>query len=158
MLFKLSSRNVKRSIRDYSIYFLTLALGVCIFYVFNSIESQTVMMDLSETNKQYVHLISKIISVVSVLVSAILGFLVIYANNFIVKKRNKEFGIYMTLGISRNKISIMLLVETIIIGTLSLVVGIFVGVFLSQGLAGITAKKLLKIAKTIISKILILLL
>lgn len=140
MLFKLSSRNVKRSIRDYSIYFLTLTLGVCIFYVFNSLESQTIMMDLSESKKQYVNLISQIISVVSVLVSFILGFLVIYANNFIIKKRNKEFGIYMTLGISKNKISLMLFLETLIIGIVSLIAGIFVGVFLSQGLAGLTAK------------------
>lgn len=140
MLFKLSSRNVKRSIRDYTIYFLTLVLGVCIFYVFNSLESQTIMMDLPESKKAFVDLISRVISVVSGFVSCILGFLVIYANNFIIKKRNKEIGIYMTLGISKSKISIMLFVETIIIGVLSLLVGIFIGVFLSQGLAGITAK------------------
>ncbi|MGL4913864.1 MAG: FtsX-like permease family protein [Romboutsia sp.] len=140
MLFKLSSRNVKRSIRDYSIYFLTLVLGVCIFYIFNSLESQTIMIDLSQSRKSYVELISNVISVVSVLVSFILGFLVIYANNFIIKRRNKEFGIYMTLGISKNKISFMLFFETIIIGILSLVVGIFIGAFLSQGLASITAK------------------
>ncbi|MBO3444294.1 ABC transporter permease [Clostridium sp. CCUG 7971] len=140
MLFKLSSRNVKRSIKDYTIYFLTLVLGVCIFYVFNSLESQTIMMDLPESKKVFVELISRVISVVSGFVSCILGFLVIYANSFIIKKRNKEFGIYMTLGISKSKISIMLFVETIIIGILSLLVGIFIGVFLSQGLAGITAK------------------
>ncbi|MGL5692612.1 MAG: FtsX-like permease family protein [Peptostreptococcaceae bacterium] len=140
MLFKLSSRNVKRSMRDYSVYFLTLALGVCIFYVFNSLESQTVMLDLSESKKQYVEIISQVINIVSGFVSCILGFLVIYANNFIIKKRNKEFGIYMTLGISKNKISLMLFLETLLIGILSLIVGIFIGVFLSQGLAGITAK------------------
>lgn len=140
VLFKLSSRNVKRSMRAYSIYFLTLALGVCVFYVFNSLDSQTIMMDLSESKKHYVDLISQIISVVSGFVSFILGFLVIYANSFMIKKRNKEFGIYMTLGISKKKISIILFTETIIIGILSLLAGIFVGVFLSQGLAGITAK------------------
>lgn len=140
MLFKLSLRNVKKSMRAYSIYFLTLVLGVCVFYVFNSLESQTIMMDLSEGKKNYVELITRIISVVSVFVSFILGFLVIYANNFIIKKRNKEFGIYMTLGISKRNISVMLFAETIIIGILSLLSGIFIGVFLSQGFAGITAK------------------
>lgn len=139
MLFKLSYRNVKRSIKDYSIYFLTLALGVCIFYIFNSLESQTIMMDLSQNKKSYVELISKTISAVSVFVSFVLGFLVIYANNFIIKRRNKEFGIYMTLGISKNKISFMLFYETLIIGILSLAVGIFIGTFLSQGLASVTA-------------------
>lgn len=140
MLFKLSRRNVQRSIKDYSIYFFTLALGICIFYIFNSIESQTIMMDLSDTQKIYLDALNKIISMVSVFVSFVLGFLILYANNFLIKKRNKEFGIYLTLGISRSKIAFMLFYETIIVGILSLVVGIFIGVFLSQGLAGVTAK------------------
>ena len=140
MLFKLSRRNVQRSIKDYSIYFFTLALGICIFYIFNSIESQTIMMDLSDTQKIYFDALSEIISMVSVFVSFVLGFLILYANNFLIKKRNKEFGIYLTLGISRSKIAFMLFYETIIVGILSLVVGIFIGVFLSQGLAGVTAK------------------
>ena len=140
MLFKLSRRNVQRSIKDYSVYFFTLALGICIFYIFNSIESQTIMMDLSDTQKTFLDALNKIISMVSVFVSFVLGFLILYANNFLIKKRNKEFGIYLTLGISRSKIAFMLFFETIIVGILSLVVGIFIGVFLSQGLAGVTAK------------------
>ena len=140
MLFKLSRRNVQRSIKDYSVYFFTLALGICIFYIFNSIESQTIMMDLSDTQKIFFDALNKIISIVSVFVSFVLGFLILYANNFLIKKRNKEFGIYLTLGISRSKIAFMLFYETIIVGILSLVTGIFIGVFLSQGLAGVTAK------------------
>lgn len=139
MLFKLSKRNVQKSVKDYSIYFLTLVLGVCIFYVFNSIEAQTVMMDISQSKKEFIGSITKIISVVSVFISFVLGFLIIYANNFIIKKRNREFGIYMTLGISRSKISFMLFFETVVIGIIALVVGLFVGVFLSQGLATVTA-------------------
>lgn len=140
MLFKLSKRNVQRSIKDYSIYFFTLVLGVCIFYIFNSVEAQTAMMDMSKTQKMLMENTDMIISSVSVFVSFILGFLIIYANNFIIKKRNREFGIYMTLGISRSKISFMLFYETIIVGVISLAVGLFVGVFLSQGLASVTAK------------------
>ena len=48
MYFKLAIRNLKKSFKDYTIYFLTLVFGVCIFYTFNSIESQKVMMDLNE--------------------------------------------------------------------------------------------------------------
>ncbi|MBC8632739.1 FtsX-like permease family protein [[Eubacterium] tenue] len=140
MLFKLSKRNVQRSIKDYSIYFFTLVLGVCIFYIFNSVEAQTAMMDMTETQKMLMENVDMIISIVSVFVSFILGFLIIYANNFIIKKRNREFGIYMTLGISRSKIAFMLFYETIIVGVMSLAVGLFVGVFLSQGLASVTAK------------------
>ncbi|MFR9071191.1 MAG: ABC transporter permease, partial [Paraclostridium sp.] len=96
MLFKLSKRNVQRSIKDYSIYFFTLVLGVCIFYIFNSVEAQTAMMDMTDNQKMLMENIDMIISAVSVFVSFILGFLIIYANNFIIKKRNREFGIYMT--------------------------------------------------------------
>ncbi|GAA0864034.1 ABC transporter permease [Paraclostridium tenue] len=140
MLFKLSKRNVQRSIKDYSIYFFTLALGVCIFYIFNSVEAQTAVMDITENQKTLMEVTARIISIVSVFVSFILGFLIIYANNFIIKKRNREFGIYMTLGISRSKITFMLFYETIIVGVMSLAVGLFIGVFLSQGLASVTAK------------------
>lgn len=140
MLFKLSKRNVQRSMKDYSIYFFTLVLGVCIFYIFNSVEAQTAMMDMTENQKMLMKSLDMIISIVSVFVSFILGFLIIYANNFIIKKRNREFGIYMTLGISRSKIAFMLFYETIIVGFMSLAVGLFIGVFLSQGLASVTAK------------------
>lgn len=126
--------------KDYSIYFFTLVLGVCIFYIFNSVEAQTAMMDMTENQKKLMEVTTMIISIVSVFVSFILGFLIIYANNFIIKKRNREFGIYMTLGISRSKIAFMLFYETIIVGVMSLAVGLFVGVFLSQGLASVTAK------------------
>lgn len=140
MLFKLSKRNVQRSMKDYSIYFFTLVLGVCIFYIFNSVEAQTAMMDMTENQKMLMKSLDMIISIVSVFVSFILGFLIIYANNFIIKKRNREFGIYMTLGISRSKIAFMLFYETIIVGFMSLALGLFIGVFLSQGLASVTAK------------------
>ena len=96
MLFKLSKRNVQRSMKDYSIYFFTLVLGVCIFYIFNSVEAQTAMMDMTENQKMLMKSLDMIISIVSVFVSFILGFLIIYANNFIIKKRNREFGIYDT--------------------------------------------------------------
>ena len=126
--------------KDYSIYFLTLVIGVCIFYIFNSLESQTAMIELTQSKRAQAKLLTEIMSYVSIFVSFILGFLIMYANNFIIKRRSKEFGIYMTLGISRNKISYMLFFETLIIGIVSLVVGLFIGVLLSQGLASVTAK------------------
>ena len=46
MFAKLAVRNVRRSVRDYSIYFLTLLFGVCVFYVFNSLQGQPVIQIL----------------------------------------------------------------------------------------------------------------
>lgn len=132
MLFKLSIKNIQKSIKDYVIYFLTLVLGVAIFYVFNSIESQTVMMKVSSNTLEIINLMNQLLSSVSVFISFILGFLIIYASRFLIKRRNKEFGIYLTLGMSKRKISLILFFETLIIGILSLGVGLLIGFFLSE--------------------------
>lgn len=132
MLLKLSLRNIQRSIKDYTIYFMTLILGVAIFYLFNSIESQTVMMNVSSSTREIIELMVNVLSGVSVLVSFILGFLIVYASRFLMKRRNKEFGIYMTLGMGKHQIARILLCETFFIGMISLAVGLVVGVALSQ--------------------------
>lgn len=140
MLFKLSLRNMKKSFKDYAIYFLTLILGVAIFYMFNSLDSQEAMLAVNQSTRQIVELMVEMIAWVSVFVAAVLGFLIVYANNFMVKRRKKEFGLYMTLGMGKWQISKILLVETIVIGLLSLVVGMVVGVFGSQLMSVLVAK------------------
>lgn len=132
MLFKISFKNIVKSIKDYLVYFFTLVLGVAIFYVFNSIDQQTVMMDVTKRTSEVIDLMTNMLSGVSVFVSIILGFLVIYASRFLIKRRNKEFGIYLTLGMSKRKISTILFLETLIIGVFSLFVGLVLGFVLSQ--------------------------
>lgn len=132
MLFKLSLKNISKSIKDYAIYFFTLILGVAIFYVFNAIGDQTVMMKVSSTTAEIIKLMTNVLSGVSVFVSIILAFLIVYASRFLIKRRNKEFGVYLTLGMSKKKISLILFIETLIIGIVSLVVGLGIGFLLSQ--------------------------
>lgn len=132
MLYKLSLKNIKKSGKDYAIYFFTLILGVAIFYIFNALESQTVMMNVSSNTRHIIKLMNNALSGVSVLVSIILGFLIIYASRFLIKRRNKEFGIYLTLGMSKRKISLLLLLETLLIGIISLIIGLIIGITLSQ--------------------------
>ncbi len=139
MLFKLSIKNITRSIKDYAIYFFTLILGVGVFYIFNAIESQTVMMNVSSSTYEIIDLMNSMLSGVSVFVAFILGFLIIYANRFLMKRRNKEFGIYLTLGMSKRKISLILFFETLIVGFISLVVGLILGTALSQVMSLIVA-------------------
>lgn len=131
-LFKLSASNMKKSIKDYAIYFFTLVLGVAIFYVFNAIETQTAMLRISADTRQVVQLMSKMIAGVSVFIAFVLGFLIIYASRFLMKRRNKEFGLYLILGMGKRKVSTMLFIETLIIGLVSLVVGLLVGIGISQ--------------------------
>lgn len=140
MYSKIAINNVKKSFKDYTIYFLTIAFAVCIFYSFNSIESQKALLDMNKNQAEYMSLVTTLISYVSVFVSFILGGLILYANNFLIKKRKKELGIYMTLGMSKRKISKILLGETLIVGVLSLIAGLLLGLVVSQGLSLFTAK------------------
>ena len=132
MLYNLSLKNIKKSFKDYAIYFVTLILGVCIFYLFNSMDSQTAILEVTSRQSEMIDLLEQILSYISVFVSFILGFLIIYASRFLIKKRNKEFGVYMTLGMSKRKISYLLLIETFIIGLISLAFGLLLGIVLSQ--------------------------
>lgn len=140
MLFKLSFRNMKKSFKDYAIYFLTLFLGVAIFYMFNSLDSQQAMLDISESQKEIIKLMISMLSVVSIFIAVILGLLIAYANKFLINRRKREFGIYMTLGMGRRQISKIILLETILVGILSLIAGLAIGIFASQFMSVLVAK------------------
>ncbi|MGU8816966.1 FtsX-like permease family protein [Clostridium perfringens] len=140
MYFKIALNNVRKSFKDYSIYFLTLTLGVCIFYAFNSIGDQKAFLELGKRQAEYINILQRLISGISVFISCVLGGLILYANNFLVKKRKKELGIYMTLGMGKNKISKILTYETALVGIISLVVGLGVGIIVSQGISAFASK------------------
>lgn len=140
MYSKLAFRNLKRSFKDYAIYFLTLVFGVCIFYTFNSIESQSIMMELSEVQASAFEQVDLIMGYASIFVAFVLAFLIIYANNYLIKRRKKEFGIYMTLGMDKGNLSRIIFFETLLVGIISLAIGLGIGVILSQGLSVLTAK------------------
>lgn len=140
MYSKIALENVRKSFKDYTIYFITLTFAVCIFYSFNSIESQNVILQMSQSQASYMEVINVVISMISVFVAVILGSLIIYANNFLIKKRKKELGIYMTLGMRKRKISTILVQETFLVGIASLLAGLGLGMIISQGLSVFTAK------------------
>ena len=140
MYSKLAFRNLKISFKDYAIYFLTLVFGVCIFYTFNSIESQSIMMELSEVQASAFEQVDLIMGYASIFVAFVLAFLIIYANNYLIKRRKKEFGIYMTLGMDKGNLSRIIFFETLLVGIISLAIGLGIGVILSQGLSVLTAK------------------
>ncbi len=135
MDFKIAFGNVKKSFKDYGVYFLTLTLAVCIFYTFNSVGSQKALIEIQNSGRSYVDTLNSIMSYVSVFVILILGSLILYANKFLIKKRNKEFGIYMTLGMNKFKISKILIWETLMVGIISLIGGLIIGIIFSQGIS-----------------------
>ena len=108
MLMKLALRNVRRSMRDYAVYFVTLTLGVAVFYAFNAIEDSRVLFEAQEgaanvflsSGASIFDILSQVMTYFSVVVAVVLGFLVLYANRFVVRARKKEFGTYLLLGMS----------------------------------------------------------
>ena len=140
MLFKLSIKNMKKSFKDYAIYFLTLVLGVAIFYMFNSLDSQEAMLQVSNSTRDIIKLMISMLGYVSVFVAVVLGLLIVYANNFLINRRKKEFGIYMTLGMGKRQISKIIILETIFVGIISLIVGLIIGIFAAQFMSALVAK------------------
>ena len=132
MLFKLSLGNLKKSVRDYAVYFFTLVIGVAVFYVFNSIESQTAFLEISSDTREIISLLISMLSGVSVFVAFVLGLLIVFASRFLMKRRNREFALYLMLGMGKGKISAILFIETFAVGLVSLAAGIGAGIIVSQ--------------------------
>ncbi|CAH2763141.1 ABC transporter permease [Erysipelothrix amsterdamensis] len=132
MIIKMAFKNVRKSYKDYTVYFVTLAFSVALFYIFGSFEDQAVILELTNQMGRTFKLVSEALNVISVIVVVIFAFLIVYANNFIIGRRKQEFGLYMLLGMSRFKMSLILMSETFLIGLAALFMGLFTGYILSQ--------------------------
>ena len=138
MFSKLALRNVRRSFRDYGVYLLTLTFGVCLFYTFNSIEGQGAIVYLSQSKNPIVDVIMTIIDIFSVFVAVVLACLILYANRFLLRRRKRELGTYLLLGLSQGQVSRLLFLETGIVGLISLAAGLVLGVLASFGMSALT--------------------
>lgn len=138
MIFRLALKNVKKSMWDYAVYFVTLVIGISVFYVFHAITEQTVYKQLLPGGERLVvgiGTVSNVVAVIGVIVSVVLACLVVYGNNFLIKCRMKEFSIYMLLGMKKQRLAGILVVETAVVGAISLVFGVLLGIALSQGMS-----------------------
>ncbi len=138
MFSKLALRNVARSFRDYGVYLLTLTFGVCLFYTFNSLDGQGAMVYLAKNGNPIVDAIMVLMDVFSVVVAVVLACLILYANRFLLRRRKRELGTYLLLGLSQGQVSRLLFLETGLIGLISLAVGLVLGVLASFGMSALT--------------------
>ncbi|MDM8300122.1 FtsX-like permease family protein [Collinsella tanakaei] len=139
MLCKLAWGNVRRAGRDYLVYLLTLTLAVTVFYAFNTISFQVDIAGVSEQNAGMGEALGGIISGLTVFLAIVMGFLMVYANNFIMKRRKKEFGLYQVLGMSRGQVARIMTLETLFVSLAALVLGLVMGLALSQLMVFFTA-------------------
>lgn len=137
MLCKLAWGNVRRAGRDYLVYLLTLTLGVTVFYAFNTISMQVDIAGIDE--KGLAQVMGSMLGDLTYFLAGVMAFLMVYANNFIMKRRKKEFGLYQVLGMGRGRVATIMALETVIVSVVAFVVGIVLGVGLSQLMTFFTA-------------------
>lgn len=138
MLAKLAFGNMRKLLHDYAVYFLTLVLGVAVCYAFNtmSVQGDFLRGDVGETLSQ----VGQILDGLTVFLAVILGFLMVYANNFLMRRRKKELGLYQVLGMRTGQVNVVLALETLLVAAVSFGVGIALGVLVSQVLLFVTAR------------------
>lgn len=137
MLCKLAWGNVRRAGRDYLVYLLTLTLGVTVFYTFNTISMQVDIAGIDE--KGLAQVMGSMLGDLTYFLAGVMAFLMVYANNFIMKRRKKEFGLYQVLGMGRGRVATIMALETVIVSVVAFVVGIVLGAGLSQLMTFFTA-------------------
>ncbi len=137
MLCKLAWGNVRRAGRDYLVYLLTLTLGVTVFYAFNTISMQVDIAGIDE--KGLAQVVGSMLGDLTYFLAGVMAFLMVYANNFIMKRRKKEFGLYQVLGMGRGRVATIMALETVIVSVVAFVAGIVLGVGLSQLMTFFTA-------------------
>lgn len=137
MLCKLAWGNVRRAGRDYLVYLLTLTLGVTVFYAFNTISMQVDIAGIDEEGLAQV--MGGMLGYLTYFLAGVMAFLMVYANNFIMKRRKKEFGLYQVLGMGRGRVATIMALETVIVSVVAFVAGIVLGVGLSQLMTFFTA-------------------
>lgn len=137
MLCKLAWGNVRRAGRDYLVYLLTLTLGVTVFYAFNTISMQVDIAGIDEEGLAQV--MGSMLGDLTYFLAGVMAFLMVYANNFVMKRRKKEFGLYQVLGMGRGRVATIMALETVIVSVGAFVAGIMLGVGLSQLMTFFTA-------------------
>ena len=127
VLSKLALRNVKRSMKDYVIYLITVTIAFSLIFAFNLVGNSKEVLELSEVMNNF----KLVMYFVNTLIVLTVCFLINYTIKFMFAKRSKEFGTYMILGIKKNKISNLFTLENIILGFFSLLISLPIGYIFS---------------------------
>ncbi|HDR6301547.1 MULTISPECIES: FtsX-like permease family protein [Bacillus] len=137
MLFKLSMSGLKSKRKDYMVLLVGLIMSISIFYMF-----QTLALNKTFIEGNSMDGIFSVFQTGSFLLGFITLFYILYANSFLLSLRQKEFGMYMVLGAKKHKITLLMFIETIVLGIVSLIVGVIVGIILAQGVGHLLMKEM----------------
>ncbi|MED2868036.1 ABC transporter permease [Bacillus thuringiensis] len=138
MLFKLSMSGLKSKLQDYIVLLVGLIVSISTFYMFQTLSLNKAFLE----SNPHADTVAIAFQIGSVLLAIVTFFYVLYANSFLLSLRQKEFGMYMILGAKRYKVTSLMFIETIVLGTASLTIGIAVGIGLAEGIGQLLMKHL----------------
>ncbi|RAS91786.1 ABC transporter permease [Priestia endophytica] len=138
MLFKLSMSGMKSKLKDYIVLLAGLIMSISIFYLFQTLALNKAFIE----GNSIIQSIGFIFHAGSFLLVVITFFYILYANSFLLSLRQKEFGMYMMLGAKKYKIKLLMFIETIVLGIISLSMGIVLGIVLAQGIGQLLMNQL----------------
>lgn len=132
LYIKLAWGNLRRALKDFTVYFVTLMLSVSLFYSFNTLTNQAFFVGLSSSTSHLVLRMAELITGLSIFLMIVIGILIVYANVFFMRRRVREFATYLLLGMKKSSLAFVILIENFIVGICALIVGLLVGVVVSQ--------------------------
>lgn len=127
-LSSIALRNIQRNFKDYFVYFASMIFSIVIYFTFKALQYNSQMEKAAEASKK----ISGAFQVSSVMLIIFVAVFIIYSNGFFTRKRKKEVGLYSLLGIRKRQIGKMLFYENMLMGLMSLIIGIAIGSVLSK--------------------------
>lgn len=138
MLFKLSLTGIKSRFKDYLVLFSGLVMAAAIFYMFEALATNNSFIKANSTFS----LAPFVFQFGSVLLAIITFVYILYANSFLLSMRKRDYGLFMMLGAKSGKLGQLIFLETVAIGALSLVIGLFVGIGLTALVGGLLIQRL----------------
>jgi len=129
-LFSLARKNIQRNLSNYFLYIASMVFSIVIYFTFVTLKYNDDILASQQFSRQ----IKGLMSGSSVVLLFFIVIFMAYSNSFFMKKRKKEVALYSLLGVRKQKIGLMLFFENLVIGFVSLVLGIVLGFFMSQGL------------------------
>ena len=135
MYVKLAKSNAKKSLKDYLIYFITITICVSMFYAITSLSSSSYEL-ITEESYNFRNL-KLILEYSTYIITVILILLIAYVNKYMIRRRQREFATYILLGAEQKSVALMFFIETLVIGIMAIVAGIFIGTLFSQVITAI---------------------
>lgn len=140
MFFKLVGANSRRNKKDNALYFSSMLISVIAFYIILSVSNQDVMIFLSKMESDAVQRLLSIIPVLYITTLIILFVLVYFSSSIKMDNRKHELGMYLTLGMKKRKLFLMLYLEDMRNDLLALAIGLPVAIMLSELISLVTSK------------------